>query len=155
MVYLDVFLALFWGIILAAFLQFVELGRFLARKRTWVTVVLGVGVDLAIALLVMPWEWWHRVTLVILASSVGIIYRSLYNEQKQSTARPRLPNKVIWNIDDIGAICGRVQEALRGAEARVDEIEDAQLLAALATVGREVEVIRRRARDARHGEYEL
>jgi len=43
-------LALVWGGIWAAFLQWTRPGWFLANKRTWLTVVVGVGVDLGIIL---------------------------------------------------------------------------------------------------------
>jgi len=42
--------ALCWGILLAVFLQFSRMGRFLAVERTWITVVVGVGVDLLIGI---------------------------------------------------------------------------------------------------------
>lgn len=80
MLALAVVLAVVWGGIWAAVLQWTPLGRFLARKRTWVTVVVGVGVDVLILLLVMDFENWWRMLAVIGASSVGIIGRSLWNE---------------------------------------------------------------------------
>lgn len=73
-------LGLVWGLLWAVFLQFSRMGRFLAVKRTWITVVIGVGVDLAIALVAVSWWAWLPVVLVIAASSLGIIGRSLYNE---------------------------------------------------------------------------
>jgi hypothetical protein len=84
MIYLALFLALIWGGIWAAFLQFIPLGRFLAQKRTWITVVIGVGMDLLIALMIMPWEYWKLFALVIAYSSIGIILRSLANEWDES-----------------------------------------------------------------------
>jgi hypothetical protein len=80
MEYLVILLAAIWGGIWAAFIQFVPLGRFLAQKRTWITVVVGVGVDLAIAKLIIPWEYWKWMGLIIGASSLAIILRSLINE---------------------------------------------------------------------------
>lgn len=77
------FLALVWGGIWAAFLQLHSLGRFLAVKRTWITVVIGVGIDLLIALLVIDWRDWVVMCGIIVVSSVGIIYRSLHNELQQ------------------------------------------------------------------------
>ena len=73
-------LALIWGVILALFLQFVPWGRFLAKKRTWSTVVLGVGLDLGLLALVIPFEWWLWAAKIIGLSAIGIIIRSLYNE---------------------------------------------------------------------------
>jgi putative flippase GtrA len=55
-------------------------GKWLAIKRTWLTVVVGVGVDLALLLMVLDIHTWSIVAAVIAASSVGIIVRSLYNE---------------------------------------------------------------------------
>ena len=129
---LEFFLAVFWGFLWAATLQFTRLGQFLARRRAWVTVVVGVGGDLAIALFVVPWDAWWRVALIVVASSAGIIFRSLWNEkqaavraQKEREAleatKPRLPNKVLWNVQDIEAVCPRVQRVLRQAEDSATE----------------------------------
>ena len=154
---LEYFLSLFWGFLWAAVLQFTKLGRFLAEKRTWVTVVIGVGGDLAIALGVVEWDAWWRVALIVVASSAGVIFRSLWNEQrearKERASRPRLPNKVQWNLDDIQALCPRMQEGLREAEGLAKRHGDSALLAELAGVSREVERVLRKARDARYGEY--
>lgn len=73
-------LALIWGAIWAAFLQMHPWGQWLAIKRTWLTVVVGIGVDLALLLLVVDIHTWSTVTAIVAASSVGIIVRSLYNE---------------------------------------------------------------------------
>ena len=73
-------LAAIWGVIWAGFLQWHPWGRWLALRRTWITVVIGVGADLALLLLVLDVRTWSTVTAVIAASSIGIIVRSLYNE---------------------------------------------------------------------------
>ena len=86
MVFFAVILALFWGMLWAAFLQWNEYGRYLALRRTWVAVVIGVGVDLLIALLVTPLEVWLVVCAIVIASSLGIITRSLYNEHLDEKA---------------------------------------------------------------------
>lgn len=75
-------LALMWGVGWALFLQFHPHGQYLAVRRTWITVVIGVGVDLLIALLVLDAAAWLRVFGVIVASSIGVIGRSLINEHK-------------------------------------------------------------------------
>lgn len=77
---LTAILALIWGAIWALFLQLHPWGQWLAIKRTWLTVVIGVGVDMALLLLVLDIHTWTAVATVIAASSVGIIARSLYNE---------------------------------------------------------------------------
>ena len=73
-------LALIWGAIWALFLQLHPWGQWLAIKRTWITVVIGVGADLALLLLVLDINTWSTVTAIVAASSIGIIVRSLYNE---------------------------------------------------------------------------
>ena len=73
-------LAAVWGLIWAAVLQYTEIGGFLALKRTWMTVVIGIGVDLLIAMAVVPTEVWVKVFVIIAASSLGVIARSLNNE---------------------------------------------------------------------------
>jgi hypothetical protein len=77
---LALFLAFVWGICWAVFLQRHSLGRFLAIKLTWITVAIGVGVDLVIALLVVEVHAWLQVVTIVMLSSVGIIARSLTNE---------------------------------------------------------------------------
>lgn len=81
-----VFLALVWGALWALFLQLHPWGCWLAIKRTWLTVVIGVGVDLVILLLVLDPQTWTSVAGVIAASSIGVIVRSLYNEHREDTA---------------------------------------------------------------------
>ncbi len=73
-------LASLWGAGWALFLQFSEWGRWLAIRRTWITVVIGVGIDLVLLTKVLDMRAWWRVFGVIAASSVGIIVRSLANE---------------------------------------------------------------------------
>lgn len=80
------FFALVWGCLWALFLQWHPWGQWLAVKRTWLTVVIGVGVDLAILLLILDWQTWLTVAAVIAASSLGIIVRSLYNEHHDDIA---------------------------------------------------------------------
>ena len=73
-------LALLWGALWALFLQLHPWGRWLALRRTWLTVVVGVGVDLALLLLILDAHTWATVVAIVAASSIGIIARSLYNE---------------------------------------------------------------------------
>lgn len=79
-------LGVIWGGVWALFLQFVPLGRFWAMHRTWVTVVVGVGVDLVILALVLPLEQWLAVAIVVAASSTGILIRSGWNEYQAHQA---------------------------------------------------------------------
>ena len=73
-------LALVWGGIWAATLQWTTWGRFLAARRAWLAVVVGVGVDLLILLALLPILVWLSVCAVIGASAVGIVIRSIGNE---------------------------------------------------------------------------
>jgi hypothetical protein len=73
-------LALLWGALWASFLQFTHLGRFLAQKRTWLTVVIGIGVDLLLLLPLIPFRTWTKILTLIGLSSLAIIFRSLWNE---------------------------------------------------------------------------
>jgi len=73
-------LAFIWGVIWARYLQFNEMGQFLAQKRTWLTVVIGVGVDLLLLLPLIPKRTWFKIFTVIGFSSLAIIFRSLWNE---------------------------------------------------------------------------
>ena len=80
-------LAAVWGIVWASILQHTRKGRFLAQKRTWLTVVIGVGVDLLILLMVLPLRYWLMVVAVVALSAIGIIGRSLHNEQQETEAQ--------------------------------------------------------------------
>lgn len=77
---LAVIVAVIWGASLALFLQFNRYGRFMAVRLTWLTVVIGVGVDLVILLFVVPIVQWVAVAVVIAGSSLPIIARSIMNE---------------------------------------------------------------------------
>lgn len=73
-------LALIWGLIWALMLQVTHWGQFIARRRTWVAVAIGVGVDLLILTIVLDLPAWLNVLIVIAASALPIIGRSLFNE---------------------------------------------------------------------------
>lgn len=76
-------LALIWGCVWAAMLQFTGWGRFIALRRAWLAVVIGVGVDLLILLIIIPLGTWLLIVLVIGLSALGIIARSLWNEWQE------------------------------------------------------------------------
>ena len=76
-------LAGIWGVFWAIFLQYHPLGRFLAKRRTWITVVVGVGGDLLLLYAVLDLEDWLLVAAVVGMSSAGIIARSLWNEHAE------------------------------------------------------------------------
>lgn len=69
MLFFAIVLALIWGVVFALFLQRTAWGRFLALRRTWIAVVLGVGVDLLIIISVIPFDAWLVVCGIITASS--------------------------------------------------------------------------------------
>jgi len=84
--------ALLWGIGYSLLLQFEKHFDFWREYRTWITVVLGIGVDLLIALNGSYWT----VVFVIASSSLGIIARSLINESKHP-----IPTgyRVLWSLE--------------------------------------------------------
>jgi hypothetical protein len=79
-------IAAVWGAIWALCLQKTQWGRWLALHRTWLTVVVGVGVNLAILCFVLPRKLWFSVAEVFALSSIGIILRSLINEYRNDAA---------------------------------------------------------------------
>jgi len=87
-------LALIWGGIWAACLQFTDWGKFLAERRTWLTVVVGVGVDLVIFWPLVPLDVLVELVIVVGASSLCIIGRSLYNELQYSRGLQRLVRRL-------------------------------------------------------------
>lgn len=78
-----ILLAFVWGVLWAAFLQFNRWGQWLAQRRTWITVVIGFGVDLALLAVILEPHLWVLVASVIAASAVGIVVRSLVNEHRE------------------------------------------------------------------------
>lgn len=76
-------LAVVWGVVWALFLQHHGWGQWLAVRRTWLTVVAGVGVDLALLAALLDLATWLTVAGVIAASSIGIIARSIANERRE------------------------------------------------------------------------
>ncbi|MBN2005013.1 MAG: hypothetical protein JXA21_16760 [Anaerolineae bacterium] len=110
------FTALCWGILLAVFLQFSRMGRFLAAERTWLSVVAGVGIDLLIGIGATWWQMW----LIVVFSSLGIIARSLLNEHSET--EPALNRyKTKWQMEDTIDRCGDVIGALEKALAATDD----------------------------------
>jgi hypothetical protein len=77
--------AFFWGWAWAWVLQYTRLGQFLALKRTWIAVAIGVGGDLLLAILVLPRRAWFDTVSIIGLSSIGIISRSLINELRETS----------------------------------------------------------------------
>lgn len=78
-----ILLAFVWGVLWALFLQFNRWGQWLAQRRTWITVVIGFGVDLALLAAILEPHVWVLVSSVIAASAVGIVVRSLVNEHRE------------------------------------------------------------------------
>lgn len=83
---LAVCLGAVWGAVWAAVLQHTGWGRWLAMRRTWLTVVVGVGADLLLLLLVLDWHMWAQVVAIVAASSIGVIVRSLHNEHREDVS---------------------------------------------------------------------
>lgn len=79
-------LAGFWGVFWALFLQCTRPGKFLAEKRAWLAVCIGIGVDLLILLVVLPLTDWLKLCAVIGVSAIGMVARSLWNEFGELTA---------------------------------------------------------------------
>lgn len=82
-IYLAGFLSIAWGGAWAAFLQFHKKGQWMAIRRTYWTVIIGVGVDILILLVVLPALYVGVVALVFALSSIGIIWRSWHNEYNE------------------------------------------------------------------------
>lgn len=108
--------ALCWGILWAVFLQCNRMGKFLAVERTWIAVVVGVGVDLLIGTGATWWALW----LIVALSSVGVIARSLINEH--NAPEPALnAYRTKWEMQDAIDCCGDAIGLLTaGLESEVD-----------------------------------
>lgn len=73
-------LAFVWGVAVAVFIEYTELGRWIAEHLTWLSVVIGIGGDLLILLVLLDEAgrvaWWQMVAVIGL-SSLGVICRGL------------------------------------------------------------------------------
>jgi hypothetical protein len=76
-------LALMWGFGWAVALWGTAWGRFLRLKRTWITVVIGVGVDMLLAGLVLAPRDWLAVWVIVAASALGIVAFCLAQEYRE------------------------------------------------------------------------
>ena len=135
--------AVLWGVLYATFLQHNRTGQFLAGERTWLSVVVGVGVDLLLGIGATWWVMW----LVVACSSLGIIARSLINAQE----RPGLPRgyKVLWGLEDVIVLSAELVDLLDS----LIEDEDGKRAAVMSQALRKAHRISRLIRDARRGEY--
>ena len=83
--------AFVWGFVWSWYLDNTDQGKFLAARRTWFTVVVGIGVDGILYLPVLylvpaceePILLWLRLVAILALSSVGIIRRSLRQEYEE------------------------------------------------------------------------
>jgi CHASE2 domain-containing sensor protein len=76
-------LALAWGFAWAHVLDTSAWWKWAVIKRTWLTVVVGVGVNCAILFVVLPWQYAVTVVLIFAVSSVGILRRSFNIERRE------------------------------------------------------------------------
>lgn len=81
---LAIILGAIWGVIWGSYLQFTRTGQWLASSRTWITVVVGVGMNLLISLLFLPVSLWLHLIGLFAISSFPIILRSLHNERRET-----------------------------------------------------------------------
>ncbi len=108
--------ALVWGIGLACFLQYQRLGQFLAHERAWLSVIIGVGGDLLLGIGAAWWQLW----LIVACSSLGVIARSLNNEQ--AAPEPALNKyKTKWAMEETIDACGSIITALEHALSAPDD----------------------------------
>lgn len=82
-------LALLWGLVWAGVLWGTGWGRWVRLRRTWLSVVIGVGGDLLVMGLVMGLEVWLAAWLIVAASAVGIVglcWVGEYREHREEMA---------------------------------------------------------------------
>ena len=113
-----------WGWVWALFIYKTRDGITLRLDHTWVTVVIGVGLDLIIS---FPQNWFI-VAAAIASSSIGILYFAAFDTHKNE--RPT-GYKVIEAIENATAIGLRV---IRGLETILTCCEDGKTSAAISKV---------------------
>ena len=118
----------------AIFLEFSAQGRYLAKQLTWLAVVIGVGVDLAIA---YNANWWTTVAVVAF-SSVGIIARSLVAASRERPDIDLGRYKTKWVLDDLdddaSDLTGVLSDLLRNG--KLGQMETGKIGVALAIASR-------------------
>lgn len=83
---LAVFLAGIWGLVYAVWMQRTHAGAFFSARLTWLSVVVGVGLTLLIALIVIDVDLWLVLVSLFAASGTPIVIRSLINEHRLNQA---------------------------------------------------------------------
>ena len=66
----------------------------------------------------------------------------------------KMPDKVVWSLEDILALCGHAKREQDVAIKRAETVMDAVLMVSLARLGQQLTMIERKAFKARQGEYE-
>lgn len=136
--------AVIWGIVWALTLQYTKWGQFLAERRAWLAVVIGVGVDL-----IIMFTGDFTPLLVVACSSIGIIARSLNNEANGA----QVPNgyKLLWGLEDGAALCGNAIEILQNA---LEQPDAGKIMSSVSRALAEMHMAHEVVRKARRGEYE-
>ena len=73
-------IAFCWGATWAACLQYTQWGRWLAQRRTWLTVVVGNGGTIASMTLFLDTALVASIVFVFFCAAIPIIARSFLNE---------------------------------------------------------------------------
>ncbi len=71
-----------WGSLWAICLQHTHWGRKLAARRTWLTVLIGIGMTVILMWPILPLVALVKIGAAFVLSSIGIIARSLTNENR-------------------------------------------------------------------------
>lgn len=66
----------------------------------------------------------------------------------------KMPDKVVWSLEDILALCTQAKKEQDAAFRQAETVMDAVLMVSLARLGQLLTLIERKAFKARQGEYE-
>lgn len=135
--------ALLWGIGWACFIQFHRLGQYWADERTWITVVIGVGIDWLIGI----GADWTTFGLILIFSGSPVIYRSLINESK---TKPPSGYRVLWALEDSLVLIQEMFEALQEIAENTEQGQQVARISRVTTLAHTLSVI---LSGARRGDY--
>jgi hypothetical protein len=76
-------LELAFGILYALFLELTAVGRLLAVRFTWLSVVVGVGATVLIAQPLLGWERTGLLLAAFACSGVGVVIRALVRDARE------------------------------------------------------------------------
>lgn len=106
MLFAALLMGLIWGCLIAASLEFSQIGKRLAAEMMWFVVALGAGGDMLISLMVTDLSTflvnWIHVALIFFVTSIPIVIRRILEwvreEKKEAEEKKNTLEETVKNI---------------------------------------------------------